>query len=59
MYIMAKYYILSPASKAKGISKNKNKNKSRNIAANKVKAIQRTTVKVVLPENERKHRCWY
>lgn len=56
---MAKYYILSPASKAKGISKNRNKNKSRNIAANKVKAIQRTTVKVVLPENERKHRCWY
>ncbi|MGZ7445477.1 hypothetical protein [Paenibacillus sp. TH7-28] len=46
---------LSPASKAKGASKNKNKNKSRNIANNKVKAIQRTTVKVVLPEQERRH----
>ncbi|MDU7472360.1 MAG: hypothetical protein E7L01_03220 [Paenibacillus macerans] len=46
----SRYYVLSPASKAKGVSKNKNKNKSRNIAANKVKAIQRTTVKVVLPE---------
>ncbi|WP_178075790.1 hypothetical protein [Paenibacillus oralis] len=54
---MARYRksILSPASKAKGISRNKNKNKSRNKATNKVKAIQRTIVKVVLPEQERRN----
>ncbi|GJM72166.1 hypothetical protein HMSSN036_43820 [Paenibacillus macerans] len=50
---MAKYYILSPASKAKGISKNRNKNKSKNIAANKAKIIQRTTVKVNVPGHEK------
>ncbi|MCM3702309.1 hypothetical protein [Paenibacillus macerans] len=54
---MARYgkSALSPASKAKGASKNKNKNKSRNIANNRVKAIQKTTVKVVLPEHERRN----
>ncbi|RRJ62803.1 hypothetical protein EHV15_07530 [Paenibacillus oralis] len=57
----SKRSILSPASKAKGISRNKNKNKSKNIAANKAKVIQRTIVKVVVPGEERnieKHNCW-
>ncbi|MCM3702308.1 hypothetical protein [Paenibacillus macerans] len=57
----SKYSTLSPASKAKGISRNKNKNKSRNMAANKAKVIQRTIVKVVVPGEEKKiekHNFW-
>ncbi|GJM72167.1 hypothetical protein HMSSN036_43830 [Paenibacillus macerans] len=48
-----------PQAKLREFLKTKIRTNQENIAANKVKAIQRTTVKVVLPENERKHRCWY